>query len=343
MRHAWVSLALVTVLATVFATGFGGLISGAERWWWLLALHGAAALALVTLLPAKGQVIVDSVVRRPGVDVARIAFALLLVLIVVTLATGLTWVFAGPVTVGRFSLLTVHVLAGYAAGPLVVWHVARMRYGFHTPGAVGRRAFLRTGATAVAGLLLWPAAEATLAAARLPGAHRRFTGSYETGSGTGAFPVVSWLFDFPAPTPPETWQLVVEGDVEQPLRLAYADVLRLAGATLSPILDCTGGWYSVQEWRGVSVGHLLDLVKPTNTARSVTFIAVSGYDRRFALDDARAYLLATHVAGAPLDHGHGFPLRLVAPDHRGFAWVKWVSRVVVSESSEYLQPPVPLR
>ena len=42
---------------------------------------------------------------------------------------------------------------------------------------------------------------------------------------------------------------------------------------------------------------------------------------------ARGFLLATHVGDAPLAHGHGAPARLVAPDRRGFQWVKWVTQI----------------
>ncbi|MFW6265821.1 MAG: molybdopterin-dependent oxidoreductase, partial [Halanaeroarchaeum sp.] len=50
--------------------------------------------------------------------------------------------------------------------------------------------------------------------------------------------------------------------------------------------------------------------------------------------DAREALLATHVGGERLTHGHGFPLRLVAPDRRGYQWVKWVEEVRVSRSRD---------
>ena len=45
--------------------------------------------------------------------------------------------------------------------------------------------------------------------------------------------------------------------------------------------------------------------------------------------EARAALLATHTGSEPLSHEHGFPLRLVAPGHRGFEWVKWITRIEV--------------
>ena len=58
-------------------------------------------------------------------------------------------------------------------------------------------------------------------------------------------------------------------------------------------------------------------------------ISHTGYRWSFSLDDARGLLLATHVGGEPLAHGHGAPVRLVAPGRRGFQWVKWVVRVEV--------------
>jgi DMSO/TMAO reductase YedYZ molybdopterin-dependent catalytic subunit len=53
--------------------------------------------------------------------------------------------------------------------------------------------------------------------------------------------------------------------------------------------------------------------------------------------EAREALLATHVGGERLSHGHGFPLRLVAPGRRGFQWVKWVERVEVRERGDPAQ------
>jgi len=45
-------------------------------------------------------------------------------------------------------------------------------------------------------------------------------------------------------------------------------------------------------------------------------------------------VLATGVDGERLSHGHGYPLRLVAPGRRGFQWVKWVDAVWVTERRE---------
>jgi DMSO/TMAO reductase YedYZ molybdopterin-dependent catalytic subunit len=195
----------------------------------------------------------------------------------------------------------------------------------------------------VAGLALWQANGLLLRVLDLPGARRRFTGSYETGSFTGDFPTVSWLFDKPGRVGTGDWRLTVDGAVREPIELDYAEVEALAVAEQTALLDCTGGWYSTQVWRGIPLAALLDRAGVEGGARSITVEAVSGYDRRFNLDEARGFLLATAVAGNTLSHGHGFPLRLVAPDHRGFDWVKWVKAIHINGSSEFLQPPFPLQ
>ena len=112
---------------------------------------------------------------------------------------------------------------------------------------------------------------------------------------------------------------------KRPLSLAAPELDR--GDELVATLDCTGGFYTTQRWRGTALGRLLDEAGATSEATHVRVISHTGYRWSFALPQARDLFLATHVAGAPLSHGHGAPARLVAPGHRGWHWVKWVERV----------------
>jgi DMSO/TMAO reductase YedYZ molybdopterin-dependent catalytic subunit len=66
----------------------------------------------------------------------------------------------------------------------------------------------------------------------------------------------------------------------------------------------------------------------------VSFVSATGYRWSVPLSEARSLMLATHVGGVALDHGHGAPLRLVAPGRRGFQWVKWVREVRVMEGED---------
>ena len=72
---------------------------------------------------------------------------------------------------------------------------------------------------------------------------------------------------------------------------------------------------------------MLDFAAPHSDAAWVSFISVTGYRWALPLTEARDALLAATVGDEPLAHSHGAPLRLVAPNRRGFQWVKWVVRL----------------
>jgi DMSO/TMAO reductase YedYZ molybdopterin-dependent catalytic subunit len=102
------------------------------------------------------------------------------------------------------------------------------------------------------------------------------------------------------------------------------------GDELTATLDCTGGFYTTQRWRGTRLDRLLGDAPGSH----VRVISVTGYRWSFDRADAQRLLLATHVGGAPLSHGHGAPVRLVAPGQRGFIWVKWVTRVELHDGPD---------
>jgi DMSO/TMAO reductase YedYZ molybdopterin-dependent catalytic subunit len=191
----------------------------------------------------------------------------------------------------------------------------------------GRREVLRAGALLLGGAALWPAQQALGRRLGLP--PRRFTGSREAASYAGnGFPATSWVADAPRPIAADRWRLQIGGAVQTPLELGYDD-LRATNDQLEALLDCTGGFYSTQVWRGVRVGSLLEQAGLLATARYVSFVSVTGYRWSLPVAEAADALLATHVGGEPISHDHGAPARLVAPGRRGFEWVKWVAHVEV--------------
>ena len=90
-------------------------------------------------------------------------------------------------------------------------------------------------------------------------------------------------------------------------------------------------------WEGIRLGSVLDAVDPTDAAGWIRVLSVTGYRWSFPIDEADELLLATCVDGEGLSHGHGAPVRLVAPGRRGFQWVKWIERIEVTRREDLSQ------
>jgi DMSO/TMAO reductase YedYZ molybdopterin-dependent catalytic subunit len=216
-----------------------------------------------------------------------------------------------------YNPLNVHSVVGAFLAAAVLTH-AIGRAKRPRRGDLTRRQVLASAGVGLGALALWQLQ-------RTPGlasAKRRFTGSYEVASFEGnAFPSTSWVADDPKPLAglPLTFG-------ERRLTAAVLD----AGDELTATLDCTGGFYSTQVWRGIRLDRLLGDAPGTH----VRVISHTGYRWSFDRADAPRLLLATHVGGEPLSHGHGAPVRLVAPGERGFIWVKWVTRVELHDEPD---------
>jgi hypothetical protein len=312
-----VNVTILILLVTVTVSGVLAFAVGSPGpAGWITGVHGASGLGLLLLVPAK-SLIARRGLRRPGRSrkVIGLTFA---VLVALAVGSGLLHAVAGFVTVLGLLPMQIHVGSAVGVVALLVAHlrVHRRRGLVRRTDLARRHALLGTGVVA-GSALLWFAA---------PGRERRETGSHEIA---GPMPVTQWLFD---PVP----RLTGGARVQSPG--GEVDLAARPQRTVRAVLDCTGGWYSEQEWRGVAVA---DLGLPAGA--SVDVVSATGYRRRFPASEAGTLLLATHLAGRRLSAGHGAPVRLVAPGRRGFWWVKWVVAVEVVDEPWWWQPPFPLR
>ena len=331
------NLGLLTLLAAALTTGTVSYAVGSAPATTLVAgAHAVVGLAVVLLVPWKSAVARRGLRRSP--HAGRAAGIALALLVAVTVVAGVVQTTVGWTTAALLTPLQVHVGDALLAVPLLVRHLVTH---WQRPRTVdlSRRTFLGAallGAVGAAGLL---GIDGLTRALALPGADDRATGSTEQGSSTPrSMPVTQWFTDR-VPDSAERdvpLRVVVGGRVVEP---------DLAGLDLDEreaVLDCTGGWYAVQRWQGLTLDRLLPPSLPAD-ARSLDVVSVTGYRRRFPLHDAPSLLLATAVGGEQLSPGHGSPRRLVAPGRRGFWWVKWVVAVEVSDAPPWLQPPFPLQ
>jgi DMSO/TMAO reductase YedYZ molybdopterin-dependent catalytic subunit len=326
--------ALLVVLLFAFGTGVATVAIGSPNGAWVAIGHGICGMAVVLLIPWKSRVV------RGGLRRARLSrwlSLLLAALALLTLIAGLGYATGLVRSIAGQPGLWVHIAVALALVPLVVWHVCAR--GIRPRRAdLSRRALLRAGVLAVGAAGLYAAGEAAISVLSLPGARRRFTGSYETASfRPEAMPSTSWLLDAVPAIDPDRWRLTTnDGHGRRELTLAE---LTTSGTHVRATLDCTSGWYSHQDWTGVPLGTLLH---PRPGAQSVYVHSVTGYWVRFPIRDLDRLLLATQVGGAPLSADHGFPVRLVAPGRRGYWWVKWVDCIDVQTTPSWWQPPFPI-
>jgi DMSO/TMAO reductase YedYZ molybdopterin-dependent catalytic subunit len=147
----------------------------------------------------------------------------------------------------------------------------------------------------------------------------------------------------------EPYYLTINGLVETPLKLTYADLKAFPQARQVSDFHCVEGW-SVKEihWGGFRFSEIMRKVKTKPGATYVVFHAlgktgspaggldhyVESFSIEELVDPKKECLLALSLDGKPLTHDHGAPLRVVSPYDLGYKSSKFVTRVEFSKKRE---------
>ena len=340
----WTNLALFGLLGLAFTTGWVAFFYGTAPSRWSLIVHAASGYAIVALTPWKAVIAAHGIQRRRPGWWASLVFT---GLVIASVFAGILHSTGLLLAVGPITAMEVHVGAALLAIPFVAWHVIARRIPVRAVD-LSRRSLLRAGALLTGAGLAYAAGEGAVRLFSLPGSTRRFTGSYEYGSlQPAALPVTQWIADAVPAIDPASWRLNIQAGVAI-REWTYGELLAFDDRVRAT-LDCTGGFYSTQDWSGVWLSRLLESSPSLRAGEgrgggfSLHVRSLTGYDRRFALRDAGRLLVATRLGGEPLDPGHGFPVRLVAPDRRGYWWVKWVTAISIDELPAWWQLPFPMQ
>jgi DMSO/TMAO reductase YedYZ molybdopterin-dependent catalytic subunit len=163
---------------------------------------------------------------------------------------------------------------------------------------------------------------------------------------TGQKPVkrlLRWGIDHPGikPSNPkvdlETFTIVLDGEVEEPKRLSWNEVLKLPRVESKSDFHCVEGWSVLDcKWTGIPFGEIVKAAKPKENAKFVTFECADGYTTSLSLLELLRgdVLLAYELNGKPLEEGYGFPLRLVVPDKYAYKSALWVTRIKFTVKKE---------
>jgi DMSO/TMAO reductase YedYZ molybdopterin-dependent catalytic subunit len=141
------------------------------------------------------------------------------------------------------------------------------------------------------------------------------------------------------------WRLAVGGLVARPLSLSLAQLRALPGRTQITRHDCVEGWSAIGQWSGAPLSTLLHLAGLSPSARFIVFHCAdelapgSPYYESIDLVDAfhPQTILAYDLNGAPLEVGHGAPLRLRVERQLGYKHAKYVMSIEAVDRLDNIQ------
>ena len=136
----------------------------------------------------------------------------------------------------------------------------------------------------------------------------------------------------------ESYRLKIDGLVENPLEYALGEVIGHHQSHQKVVtLYCVEGWRVKMLWEGVLVKDLIEEAKASPEANTVIFHAQDGYTTSLPLDYivGQSILLAYEMNGVVLPPERGAPFQLVAESKWGYKWIKWVTRIELSDDADY--------
>ncbi len=150
----------------------------------------------------------------------------------------------------------------------------------------------------------------------------------------------------------DTWKLRIEGQVERPYELSFADLVEMPSKKLEAVLECAGNAangsaVSNGVWEGVAVSSLLEAARP---APDAAYVLLEGADSGRLLQDGlplpysqvvplakcqeASSLVAFKYNDLTLPKRNGFPARALFPGWYGMNSVKWLRRIAVLHAGE---------
>jgi len=136
----------------------------------------------------------------------------------------------------------------------------------------------------------------------------------------------------------ESYTLEVNGLVAEAKSYTYDEVLSNYQSYQKVVtLDCVEGWSVKLLWEGVLVRDLLNDSMPSPEALVVIFHAYDGYTTSLPLDYLidNDILMAYKMNEVTLPPERGYPFELVAESKLGYKWIKWITRIELSDDADY--------
>lgn len=137
----------------------------------------------------------------------------------------------------------------------------------------------------------------------------------------------------------ETYRLTVDGLVDHPLSLSYADLQAYPQISEETDLNCVEGWAFAAKWTGPELNGIFADAVVRPEAKIAIFYTADDPNGYTSLDVN--YLTTNNIIIALKDNditlpaNRGFPFQVVAKNKLGYKWAKWVTRIELSSDTSF--------
>jgi len=135
-----------------------------------------------------------------------------------------------------------------------------------------------------------------------------------------------------------TYKLEVSGLVKEEREYTYDQVINNHQKYQKVVeIFCVEGWNSKNLWEGILLKDIFDEVGIDPEATTVIFYAYDGYSTSLPVEYIvnNNILLGYKINGITLTSGTGYPFILVAEDKWGYKWIKWITKIEISDNEDF--------
>lgn len=135
-----------------------------------------------------------------------------------------------------------------------------------------------------------------------------------------------------------TYTLTITGLVQHETVLTYDEIVNTHAHHLKvATLHCVEGWEVKVLWEGVLVKDLLHDAGYNPNAQVLIFYSSDGFTTSLPMSYIvdNNITIAYKVNGLTLPKSEGYPFRLVAEGKLGYKWAKWITKIEVSNDTNF--------
>jgi DMSO/TMAO reductase YedYZ molybdopterin-dependent catalytic subunit len=136
-----------------------------------------------------------------------------------------------------------------------------------------------------------------------------------------------------------TYKLEITGLVNKTLEYTYDQIISSFQKYQKVVtLYCVEGWSAKILWEGFLVNDLIKEAGVNSSAVGAIFYAADGYSTELPLNYIanNSIIIAYKMNDLTIPPERGFPFQLVAESQYGYKWIKWLTRIELTDNPDYL-------